>query len=169
MGKETSTTNEKESRTEAMDVERPDKLAKKDSDSSEGGSAVGTDNVMADTINDVDMMKSSPAIGSVPHNNTAAELPQNGKNSSKSTNGTYCDLHSEEEKQEVTEITNADNRAAGMGRDWRTRHSDSEEEEELDEDLTPGAFSNEQGNLIVCFPHFSQLLRTSTVPGTCIV
>jgi hypothetical protein len=37
-----------------------------------------------------------------------------------------------------------------MGRDWRARRSDSveEEEEELDEDLTPGAFafSNEQGN-----------------------
>jgi hypothetical protein len=147
MGKETFTSGEKQSPPEERDIERLERITKRDSDSSEGGSSVGTDNVMTDTINDVDMMKSSPAIGSVAHSSTASELA-----SSKSTNRTYCELHSEEEKQDVTEITNGDNRDASAGRNWRARRSDSveEEEEQLDQDVTPGAFafSNEEGNLV---------------------
>jgi hypothetical protein len=102
-----------------------------------------------------DEMVSSTATVSVPGSTTTAEVARNGKNSTnRSPKGKY-DLHhldSEEEKQEVTEIANFDKRdASTMGRDrhaQRPRHSDSEEEEEETEDPTPGAFSNEQGNLV---------------------
>jgi hypothetical protein len=104
---ETSTTSEKQSHREAMNVERPERITKRDSDSSEGGSSVFTNNVMPDTINDVDITKSSTAIVSVPRSSSDAKL---GK----------CDLH--KEMQKVTEIIKSDKRDASMGRDRRPRH-----------------------------------------------
>jgi hypothetical protein len=143
MGKERSTTDEKQRAAEA----------KGDSDS-EGESSIGTKNVMADTIDDVEMMKTSTAIALVPRSSTAAELPRNGNIFSSNCTKVY-DLDSEEEKQEETVITNSDNFDARTGRDRRARRpreSDSEEEEEEEEaeDPTPGAFafSNEQGNFV---------------------
>jgi hypothetical protein len=109
---------------------------------------------MTDTINDVDMMKSSSAIVSVPPSGTAAELPRNGNIFSSNRTKVYY-LDSEEEKQAEMEIANSNNFDASMGRDRRARRpreSDSEEseEEEEAEEATPGAFafSNEQGILV---------------------
>jgi hypothetical protein len=96
--------------------------------------------VLADTIDDVDMTKSSTAIVSVPRSSTAAELPRNGNNSS-SNRTIVHHLDSEEEKQEETEITNI------MGRDRRARRpreSDSKEDEKEEaEDPTLSLMENE--------------------------
>jgi hypothetical protein len=141
MAKETSTTGDKQSAEVARDVEWLERITRRDSDS-KGGSSVCTNDIMTDTLDDVDMMKSSPATVSAPRSITDAKLSRNGNNSSNHH------LDSEEEKQEVTEITKSDNRDASMGRDRRARrprHLDYEEE-----DPTPGAFafSNEQGNSV---------------------
>ena len=156
-GKETSTTGEKQSPREEREVERLEEITKQDSDSQTNNSKYGPDGSLL--VNAPDEKQSAKEVRRADRQEritkrVPSELDDGALvlNSTKVTSDLH-NLDSEEEKQEVTEFTNSDNRDASMGRDWRARRprqSDSEEEEEEIEDPTPGAFafSNEQGILV---------------------